>query len=136
MDYTNEQYSVLEQAEVGFIWEHMPPEKHTVMLYLESQRLIESRVDVLDGLYLLSEGGKRVLLARRQELALQKELAEKELKETADRAAQKSEEKAEKKKERIFQTFLVFLGYLLGLITPYIPAVILWILDFVARSIK
>lgn len=137
MDYTDEQYDLLDRLEGGVIWDLLSDSDRWVLDYLTKENLSMPREDIAYGRYELTEHGKRVLASHRKErkekqerseqeamereILEQKELLEREIS-AIEKAREKAQQKAEKRSDRAFQVFLAFLGYILGLITPYIPA--------------
>lgn len=110
--YTEEQYDLLQSFSGGRLVQELSQEELYVYEFLISERLLQPRADIKDGWHVLSERGKMILENHHNQLR--------------EKAENKAAEKKEKVKERIFQTFLVALGYGLGLLTGNIGA----ILDF------
>ena len=110
--YTEEQYSLLQSFSGGRLIQELSQEELYVYDFLLSEQLLQPRADMEDGWHLLSERGKMILENHRNQLR--------------EKAENKAAEKKEKVKDRIFQTFLVALGYGLGLLTGNLGT----ILDF------
>lgn len=116
MVYTSEQYDLLETFEKGRLVQELSVDELYIYRFLIDEKLLQPRADIKDGWHLLSEQGKRVLENR------QKQICEASEKKAAD--------KKSRIKDRIFQTFLVILGYTLGLLTDNIGTVCDWVCSF------
>lgn len=110
MDYTNEQYALIERLEAGLHYDSLAANEQEIIRYLEHSGLVQPRAQIAVDYIELSQKGKRVLAAHRRKIALLEQ-------NTKQKARERSERKTEKKKDRSFQIFLVLLGYALGLLT-------------------
>lgn len=117
MDYTPEQHKMLERFEKGLNVEGLQGEDLEIFWFLNSQGLLQPRADIEDGLHFLSEKGKISICQYRDVLS-------KAEKEASNASKKESKNKKEKISDRLFQIFLVVLGYMLGLLTDNLPAVI------------
>lgn len=116
--YTDEQYSMMEFFESGAVWVwHKDPAKDEIILFLDRERLLTPREDIQANYWRLTETG-RAALHRHRKAAAESE------KQASELAEQKAAQIRDKKKDRIFQVFLVFLGWLLGILTANIGAII------------
>ena len=128
MDYTSEQYALMERLESGLLYQNLTEKEQEILRYLDESSITQPRAYIEDGYYELSQEGQRTLDAHRQEqLSLQQQSQEK--------ARDKAEQKADKHSDRVFQVFLVFLGYALGLITPSLLKVVPVIWSHICRIV-
>ena len=83
--YTNEQYAMMERFEHGLNVTQLSEEEKFLFCFLQGENLLQPRADMEDGLFFLSEHGKRVLSQHREDLQKAKQearqLAEKNAKE-------------------------------------------------------
>lgn len=68
MEYTDEQYALMEGLEKGLNYWRLPEEQKWTLRYLQDEGIAQPRADIADGHYLLTEQGKRVLSERRRKL--------------------------------------------------------------------
>lgn len=153
MEYTDDQYDLIEKLEKGLNYWQLPEEQQWTLRYLQDEGIAQPRADIADGHYLLTEQGKRILSERRRKLRAAKVEVQQKMQELIDQesarqedirrektnekkrsdeaAAEKAERKAEKRADRIFQIFLAvlqaFLTFVAGLLTEHFLNVI----DFV-----
>ena len=128
MDYTSEQYALMERLESGLLYQNLTEKEQEILRYLDESSITQPRAYIEDGYYELSQEGQRTLDAHRQEqLSLQQQSQEK--------ARDNAEQKADKHSDRVFQVFLVFLGYALGLITPSLLKVVPVIWSHICRIV-
>lgn len=156
MDYTNEQYELMELFADGIIIYNLTDRQKEVMSYLDGEKLLQHRAYIQDGYCELSERGKRVLethrrMVRAAEVQTRKELdalleresirqenvdkeqakENKEL-ERAVRAA--ADRAADRAAEHRFQTRLSFwntvLGAVLGAFFSNLDRIVPWIANF------
>jgi DNA-binding PadR family transcriptional regulator len=147
MDYTDEQYALMEKLENGLIYDSLTETEKQLLWYLDAHGIAQPRVQKADGYYDLSEDGKRILADHRQKVLAAKIQVRRELDELRERestrqenerkenekqkAAEKKEQErvnreqsckeAERKAEHAFQyklsLFNAFLTFISGLIT-------------------
>lgn len=80
MNYTDEQYAMLERFEPGLNIDKLTEDELPIYWFLMEQRLLQPRHDIEDGLHRLTEHGKRVLADHRESLKLLQKEAEKDAK--------------------------------------------------------
>lgn len=125
MDYTAEQYEMLERFEAGANINTFTENEKVIFWFLDDNKLLQAHADIEDGLFDLSQQGKCVLEAHRKKLLKAKQ-------DTNQSAKKESSKKQEHIKERLFQVFLVLLGFLLGLVGDHISE----ILNFFSETVK
>ena len=129
--YTKQQYEWLERVETGLVWSWQKDAvADSVLRFLMQEGLIAPREDIQPGLLMLTERGKSVLEAKRQADAEKKDHAAaeqaREAKRAKERLEDKAEHKSEKKSDRIFQVFLLLLGFVLGVIAEHFAGITAW----------
>ena len=157
MEYTDEQYALMESLEKGLNYWQLPEEQKWTLRYLQDEGIAQPRADISDGYYLLTEPGKRILSERRRKLRfaeietrreldalLEKESVRQEniRKEQADEQKERdrlnreeSRKEADRKAEHSFQyklslmnAFLnFFLMFLSGVLVGNLDRIIPWI---------
>lgn len=103
MEWSKGQTDLIRRLEYGVIWYDLLEPDTEILSYLQALDIASPRVDIRDGLWLLTQKGEAAL----QELRSREEQSQKERKQEADR-------KAEKRNERIFQILLALLGAAAG----------------------
>lgn len=127
MHYTNEQYAMMERFEHGLNVTQLSEEEKFLFCFLQGENLLQPRADIEDGLFFLSEHGKRVLLERREHLAmLQKE---------ADKDAKQEEHQAFQDKIAIANVLVPIGTFILGIVLEHAASIVdgvcfLWKLIF------
>lgn len=130
--YTLQQYQWMERFENGAVWRwHADPAADDVIRFLMDDGLLSSREDLGPGVLSLTEKGRSVLEAKRQADAEKKDQAAarqaREAKRMKERLEDKAEQKREKKRDRIFQVFLLLLGFVLGVLAEHWAGVTTWV---------
>lgn len=116
MNYTDEQYAMLERFEPGLNIDKLTEDELPVYWFLMEQKLLQPRHDIEDGLHQLTERGKQVLSYHRASL--------KKIEQDAEQLAQENAaEKKSKSSDRRFDVFLLFLGFVLGIIADHISEI-------------
>lgn len=140
MDYTEGQYALMERLASGVLYSELSELEQKNLRYLDSEKIAEPNAQIRDNWWTLSPKGERTLAARNEKLRIRAEdirrEKEQEQKLFKQAVADKAHRKAEKKADRIFEVFLVFLGYALGLLTPCIPTLAGMIRDGVQLLIR
>ena len=116
MNYTDEQYAMLDFFKLGARWTDVPETSMPVYWYLMEQKLICPREDIQPDWVTLTEYGKCVFSSHLVSL----EQANQEARQLAQKNAS---DKKSKSSDRRFEVFLVVLGYVLGLITDHISEI-------------
>lgn len=91
MDFTANQYAVIEKLEHGLNYWNLPEEEREIVRYLDRCGISSPRVDLAEGFYLLSESGKQVLEDHRRKIRSAKIETKRQLQEIQDRADEKQE---------------------------------------------
>lgn len=116
MNYTDEQYAMLERFEPGLNIDKLTEDELPIYWFLMEQKLLQPRHDIEDGLHRLTERGKQVLSYHRASL--------KKIEQDAEQLAQENAaEKKSKSSDRRFDVFLLFLGFVLGIIADHISEI-------------
>ena len=116
MNYTDEQYAMLERFEPGLNIDKLTEDELPIYWFLMEQKLLQPRHDIEDGLHQLTERGKQVLSYHRASL--------KKIEQDAEQLAQENAaEKKSKSSDRRFDVFLLFLGFVLGIIADHISEI-------------
>ena len=116
MNYTDEQYAMLERFEPGLNIDKLTEDELPIYWLLMEQKLLQPRHDIEDGLHQLTERGKQVLSYHRASL--------KKIEQDAEQLAQENAaEKKSKSSDRRFDVFLLFLGFVLGIIADHISEI-------------
>lgn len=123
MNYTDEQYAMLDFFKLGARWTDVPETSMPVYWYLMEQKLICPREDIQPDWVTLTEYGKCVFSDHFVSL----EQADQEARQLAQKEA--SEKKA-KSSDRRFEVFLVFIGFVLGCIADNITELVGFIRQF------
>lgn len=144
MDYTAEQYDVMNLLQAGLIYDDQAPNVQDLIRYLQNQGIATPKAYIAEGYYELSEDGKRVLENHRKQESIrqdniqkeqaqeQKEL-EKIIRERADRAADRTAEHRFQTRLSIWNTvFGAVLGALFSNLDRLIPLIINLIKKFFA----
>lgn len=79
MDYTDEQYELMERLSKHVLWEQLSDREQELVSYLDRQRIANPRADIEDGLWTLSPDGERVLAAHRKKVLASKIQTRREL---------------------------------------------------------
>lgn len=155
MDYTDEQYALMEKLERGIIYCMLSDGEKRILRYLDGQKIAQPNVCLEDGYYSLSEYGKRALSAHRKILDEKREREsirqENERKENGKQQAAEQKEnerfnreqsckEAERKAEHAFQyklsflnAFLTFIsGLISGAILSNLDRIILWVVSLIS----
>lgn len=127
MNYTDEQYALMDRLYDGIYSCDLSACELDILIYLDSKGIAQPRADICDGLWRLSQEGERVLAAHHAELTAKAEMAE-------QAAANKAEQKADKRRDRAFQVFLVFLGFILGLLADNIVAIVGFLVEYFSNG--
>lgn len=106
MDYTDEQYAIIERLEAGLNYWNLSEDQQWFLRYLQDEGIAQPRADIADGHYLLTEFGKRILFAR----------VERQLKESQESAKIASDE-AKQEKQQCFENKIAIANLLIPLIT-------------------
>ena len=61
MEYTAQQYALMESLKSGLIYDDQAPEIQDILRYLQDQGSAQPKSYIEDGYYELSEDGKRIL---------------------------------------------------------------------------
>lgn len=156
MNYTNEQYALMELFENGVITYDLTDKQKEIMFFLESEKLLQHRAYIQDGFCVLSERGKCILEEHRRKVEAAKVQTRKELDALLERESIRQEnvekEQAKEKKElertvreatdraadraaeHRFQTRLSFwntvLGAVLGAFFSNLDRIIPWVASF------
>ena len=123
--YTLQQYQWMERFENGAVWLWFAdPAADDVIRFLMDGGLLSAREDLGPGVLSLTEKGRSVLEAKRQADAEKKDQQAhqqaRETKRMKERLEDKAEQKREKKRDRIFQVFLLLLGFVLGVVSEHL----------------
>ena len=120
MEYTDEQYAIIERLEAGLNYWNLPEDQQWILRYLQDEGIAQPRADIADGHYLLTELGKRILKSYQKDSLVRAENIRREQEEKREQlqqiAADKAERKAEKRAEHVFQIFLALLQALLSFV--------------------
>ena len=140
MDYTDEQYTIIERLEAGLNYWNLSEDQQWILRYLQDKGIAQPRSDIADGHYLLTELGKRILksyqkdsLVRAENIRREQEDKRKQLQQIA---ADKAERKAEKRAEHVFQIFLALLQALLSFVAGIFVEHFTGISDLIINLIK
>ena len=120
MDYTDEQYTIIERLEAGLNYWNLSEDQQWILRYLQDKGIAQPRSDIADGHYLLTEFGKRILFAR----------SERQLKESQESAKITSYEAKQEKQQRfenkiaIANLLVPFITYILGILTEHYTGII------------
>lgn len=142
MDYTDEQYDLMDKLRNRVLWNNLSNDEQELVSYLEREGVARPRVDIADGLWMLSPDGERVLDAHRKKVrasqireSIRQENIRREQEKERNRAEEISREKAdraaEKRADRKFQIALTFLNYFLTFLAGILVQYFTGILDFV-----
>lgn len=124
MDYTAEQYEMLERFEAGVNITTFTEDEKVIFWFLDGNKLLQAHSDIEDGLFDLSQQGKCVLESHREAILKAKQQAE--------QAAQKKEDDENKSvREHRFQYRLAIFSFLLGLASGHAPEI--W--DFISEKV-
>lgn len=122
MEFTAEQYAVMEKLSSHLIWDSLdPPEKH-ILLYFDTEKIAEPRAYIEEGLWVLSEKGKRILAAHHSDLEAREQAAQ-------NKAREKAEQESQQRSERSFQIRLMIYGAIVGTLISNIDRIIKWIIS-------
>ena len=135
MEYTSDQYTLMDSLEKGLNYWQLPEEQQWTLRYLDSEGIAQPRADIADGHYLLTEQGKQILSEHRRKLraaeietrrqlqALQDREEEKQL-DRRDRqqkelqeAAKIARDEAKQEKQQRFENKIAIANLLVPLIT-------------------
>ena len=122
MDFTDEQYAVMEKLADKLIWDDLTPAEKHIMEYFHSKKIAEPRAYIEDGLWVLSEDGKRILAAHHADLKSREQEAQ-------DKAREKAEQESQQRSERSFQIRLMIYGAIVGTLISNIDRIIKWIVS-------
>lgn len=107
MDYTNEQYALMELLADGVVIYDLTSKQREMISFLDSEKLIQPRVYIRDGYCELSERGKCVLEEHRRKVEAAEVQTHKELDALLERESirqenvHKEQEKEQKELDRI-----------------------------------
>ena len=156
MDYTKEQYDLMEKLSQKVDLNNLSDEEQQMLIFLDQERIVQALAQIRDGLYTLSPHGKRVLAAYHEKQAEKKTREQAELRDLAYResvrqenirreqrqeynrarqaAADKADRKSEKRADRAFQVLLMFissiLSFIAGMLVEHSRGIIDWIQSF------
>lgn len=68
MDYTDDQYNVMEKLSGGIIFYDQPEPDQEIIHYLDEKKLVQPRAYIADGYMELSQEGKRILNIHREQV--------------------------------------------------------------------
>lgn len=125
MDFTDEQYAVMEKLADRLIWDDLTPAEKHIMEYFHSKKIAEPRAYIEDGLWVLSEDGKRILAAHHADLKSREQEAQ-------DKAREKAEQKADKQAEHRFQLGLTLLSSVLSFLGGLLIEHFIGIIDLIS----
>lgn len=153
MDYTDEQYDLMEKLSKRVMWDNLSSDEQELISYLDGEKIARPRADIEDGLWTLSPDGERVLAAHRQKvraakIQTQRELEalreqesirqenirrekEKEQKRAEEISCEKADRDAEKRADRKFQIALAFLNFFLAFLAGIVIEYFAGIMDFI-----
>lgn len=154
MDYTDEQYALIEKLEKGLNYRRLSDQEQRALHFLDSEGIAQPRADIGEGYYELTENGKRVLAGRHRKLRAaeietrrqlqeirdrdeekQRDLWERQRKESQEAAKIARDEAKQEKQQRfenkiaIANLLVPLVTYILGILTEHYAG----ILDFLVR---
>lgn len=141
MEYTAQQYALMESLKSGLIYDDQAPEIQDILRYLQDQGIAQPKAYIEDGYYELSEDGKRILENhRRQESIRQENIRkekEEEQKELERIVSERTDRAADREAEHRFQTRLSFwntvLGAVLGALFSNLDRIIPRVADLIEK---
>ena len=139
MDYTSEQYALMERLESGLLYQNLTEKEQEILRYLDESSLAQPRAYIEDGYYELSQEGQRTLDAHRQELLIAQEQKRRqkaklnERRRTADRKAR--DQAAQRKEDKKFQIFLSLFSATYSQILAFLLGALLSNLDRLAPRV-
>lgn len=135
MEYTAQQYALMESLKSGLIYDDQAPEIQDILRYLQDQGIAQPKAYIEDGYYELSEDGKRILEDHRHKLLAAKIETRRQLQELRDReeekqlarqeqqmkesqeAAKEARDEAKQEKQQRFENKIAIANLLVPLIT-------------------
>lgn len=108
MDYSPNQYAILQRLEAGLLYDELTEEEREVLRYLDQTGLAQPRADIQDGYYIISQAGARALTAKRSELQKSEKAAQ--------QYAEQKEHRDFQKKIAILTSLISFVSFLSGVI--------------------
>ena len=133
LDYTREQYALMERLERGLLCQDLAEREQEIFCYLDSLRIVQPREDIEEGYAQLSQYGRRVLAARRQELLIAQEQKRRQKtklndrRRVADRKAR--DQAAQRKEDKKFQVLLSLLSATYSQVLAFLLGALLTNLD-------
>lgn len=106
MDYTEEQYAVMEKLSKGLLFNELTAAEQDIVNYLSAHGVVQPRAQISDGYMELSQEGKRILYTCHEKMQSLQEQAKKE-----------AQEHAEKKRQQRFENKMSVLNFVAPLIT-------------------
>ena len=78
MDYTKDQYALMEKLSQKVDFASLSEEEQQTLIFLDQERIVQALAQIRDGLYTLSPHGKRMLAAYHKKQAEKEERTRKE----------------------------------------------------------
>ena len=125
MEYTPEQYAMLERFEKGLNIEGMEEEELRVYWFLIDQGLLQPRADIEDGLHFLSEKGKIALFRYHDALSKAEE-----------QARNASEKEAKEEKQQRFNNKIAIANLLISLVSFFVGLSVEFYVGIYARVVE
>lgn len=155
MEYTGKHYAVMERLSVRLIWDELPADEKDIILFLVDEKIAAPRVDIEEGLYVLTENGKCVLEEHRRKVRAARIETERQLRELREHeeekriarleqqqkeskeAEQKARNEAKQEKQQRFENKIAIANllvpivtYLLGILTEHFAGIVELIVQF------
>ena len=111
MNYTDEQYALLERFEPGLNIAKLTEDELSIYWFLMEQKLLQPRHDIEDGLHRLSQNGKCVLAEHRDNL----QKAEQETRQLAEKNAKEEKQQRFENKISIANLLVSLISFFVGI---------------------
>lgn len=99
MEYTSDQYALMERLEKGLNYCHLPEDLQWTLRYLQDEGISQPRADIADAHYLLTEQGKRILSERRHKLRSAEIETRRQLQDLRDREEEKQLDRQDRQRK-------------------------------------
>ena len=101
MEYTSDQYTLMDSLEKGLNYWQLPEEQQWTLRYLDSEGIAQPRADIADGHYLLTEQGKQILSEHRRKLRAAEIETRRQLQALQDREEEKQLDRRERQQKEL-----------------------------------
>lgn len=120
------QKAMLKKMKNGVFWAALTDDQREAVRYLDQIGLATARVDLKDGLWMLTEKGKSVLSGL-------KSMTEQAEQESQKHTKEKEEQTTEKRRERRFRILEIFLSAFLGAVFANLDRIIVFLVKWLPK---